>query len=246
MKNILNKIYLGDCQILLPHILEKLDRNKVILISDPPFNIGYKYNEYKDNLDEEEYFEVLETIFGEDKCILIHYPEQLYKFSFKIGKFPNKVVSWVYNSNNYKQHRDIAFFGIEPDFTKVKQPYKNPSDKRIKERMLKGSGGGRLYDWWEIQQVKNVSTQKYNHPCQMPIEVMENIIGILPNDVIIIDPFMGTGTTCLAVKNMNEKQNVDRKYIGIEIDNKYFEIARDRLNGISPTGQTSIFTDFKI
>lgn len=109
-KNVLNKIILGDCQELLPHILENLDREKVILVSDPPFNVNYHYNTYKDNLDEEEYYEALESVFGEDKCVLIHYPEQLYKFSFQIGKFPNKVISWVYNSNTAKQHRDIAFF----------------------------------------------------------------------------------------------------------------------------------------
>jgi len=237
-EQILNKIYLGDCQILLPHILEKIDRKKVILVSDPPFNIGYHYNSYKDNLSEEEYFEALEDIFGSDKCVLIHYPEQIYKFSFQIGKFPDKVVSWVYNSNNAKQHRDIAFFGIIPDFNKYKQPYKNPNDKRIQKLIKNGAGGGRLYDWWNIQQVKNVSTEKYNHPCQMPLEVMRRIIGILPEDSIIIDPFMGSGTTCVAAKELN------RKYIGIEVDETYFEIANNRLNGIDAKGQTSIFTDF--
>lgn len=238
-EDMINTIQLGDCQELLPHILEKLDRNKVILVSDPPFNIGYHYNSYKDNLDEEEYFEALESVFGEDKCVLIHYPEQLYKFSFQIGKFPNKIVSWVYNSNTPKQHRDIAFFGIEPNFSQVKQPYKNPKDKRVIELMKKGHGGGNLYDWWEIQQVKNVSNDKTKHPCQMPLEVMKRIIGILPKDSIIIDPFCGSGTTCLACKELGIN------FIGIEIDEDYYKIAKDRLNGISPKGQTSIFTDFE-
>lgn len=80
--------------------------------------------------------------------------------------------------------------------------------------------------------------------CQMPLKVMKNIIGILPDDAIIIDPFCGSGTTCLAVQIMNEEQNVNRKYIGIEIDEEYYKIAVDRLNGITANGQTSIFTDF--
>lgn len=167
-EDIENKIFLGDCQELLPHILEKVDRSKVILVSDPPFNVGYHYNTYKDNLD----------------------------------------------------------------------------DKRIIERIENGSEGGRLYDWWEINQVKNVSNDKTSHPCQMPIKVMKNIIGILPDDAIIIDPFTGSGTTLLAVKIMNEEQNANRKYIGIEIDPEYHKIAVDRLNGITAYGQTSIFTDF--
>ena len=243
-KDIINTIQLGDCKQLLPYILKKLDRNKVIFVSDPPFNVGYHYNNYKDNLSEEDYYEVLKNIFGEDKCVLIHYPEQLYKISSKISKFPNKVISWVYNSNTAKQHRDIAFFGVEPNMEKVRQPYKNIKDKRIQERIKNGIEGGRLYDWWEINQVKNISSDKTSHPCQMPIKVMKNIIGILPDDVIIIDPFCGSGTTCLAVKIMNEEQKTNRKYIGIEIDPLYYKIAIDRLNGINENGQTSIFTDF--
>lgn len=58
MKGIINKIFLGDCQELLPHILEKVDREKVILVSDPPFNVNYHYNTYKDNLDEEKYYDI--------------------------------------------------------------------------------------------------------------------------------------------------------------------------------------------
>ena len=237
-EDIINTIQLGDCQQLLPHILECVDREKVILVSDPPFNIGYHYNTYKDKLNEEEYFEALESVFGEDKCVLIHYPEQLYKFSFQIGKFPNKIISWVYNSNTSKQHRDIAFFGVNPDFTKVKQPYKNPKDKRIIERLKNGSGGGRLYDWWYINQVKNVSKEKTKHPCQMPLEVMKRIIGILPEDAIIIDPFAGSGTTLVACKQLG------RKFIGIEFDEQYYEIAVNRINNENINEQTSIFTDF--
>ena len=59
-----------------------------------------------------------------------------------MGILPTKVVSWVYNSNTAKQHRDIAFFKVKPDFRKVTQPYKNPNDKRIKERMARGIMGG--------------------------------------------------------------------------------------------------------
>lgn len=223
------KVYNEDCQNILGQLLENIDRKKVIFVSDPPFNIGYHYNTYKDKMSEEEYFEALESVFGNDKCVIIHYPEQLYKFSFQIGKFPEKVVSWVYNSNTAKQHRDIAFFGIMPNMKQVKQPYKNLNDKRIIERIKNGSGGANLYDWWNINQVKNVSKQKTKHPCQMPLEVMENIIGVLPYDAIIIDPFMGSGTTGVAVQSMNHKQNANRQFIGIELDKEYYEIALKRL-----------------
>lgn len=204
------------------------DKN-IIIVSDPPFNINYKYNTYSDNMDEDSYFEMLHFFFKDYPSVVIHYPEQLYKLSFQIGKFPEKVISWVYNSNTGKQHRDIAFFDIKPDMSKVRQPYKNPNDKRIKERIAKGCKGAKLYDWWNVNQVKNVSKEKTEHPCQMPLEVMKNIIGILPDDCLIIDPFMGSGTTGLAVLEMNKEQHVDRDFIGIELDEKYFEIAKERI-----------------
>ena len=58
----------------------------------------------------------------------------------------------------------------------------------------------------------------------MPLEVMKNIIGILPEDYTILDPFMGSGTTGVACKLLG------RDFIGIELDKKYFKIAEQRIN----------------
>lgn len=80
-----------------------------------------------------------------------------------------------------------------------------------------------MYDWWEIQQVKNVSKEKTSHPCQIPLQVMLNIIMLIPNDYLIIDPFAGSGTTLLAAKILH------RNFIGIEIDKSYCEIIEERL-----------------
>lgn len=200
---------------------------KFCIVTDPPFNVGYHYKNYQDNKEENEYYDWLLNILNiqDNPFIVIHYPEQLHKLSIRYGKAPEKVVSWVYNSNTAKQHRDIGFYNIKPDFRKVTQPYKNPNDKRIKERIARGIGGGRLYDWWNVNQVKNVSKQGISHPCVMPVEVMKNIIGIIPDDYVIIDPFMGSGTTGLACKELN------RDFIGYEIDTEYFKEAERRLNG---------------
>jgi site-specific DNA-methyltransferase (adenine-specific) len=215
----------------------ELDDKKFIIVTDPPYNMDYHYNSYKDNLPEEDYYDLLDKVlFGrQNPFVVIHYPEALYKLAFQVGLFPEKVVSWVYNSNTPRQHRDIAFFGVKPDFTKVRQPYKNLKDKRIQERIAKGFEGSKLYDWWEINQIKNVSEEKFDHPCQIPLEVMKRIIGILPKDYIIVDPFMGTGTTGVACKELGYD------FIGVEIDEKYFQIANDRINGIKPNGTLDIF-----
>ena len=199
-----------------------------VIVTDPPFNIGYHYNGYKDSIDAAEYNEMLTTLIMGRQSVVIHYPEYLYELAMEADIKPQRVVSWVYNSNTPRQHRDIAFFNITPDFTKVRQPYKNPNDKRIKERIARGQTGAKLYDWWNINQVKNTSAEKTEHPCQMPLEVMKRIIGILPDDITVIDPFMGSGTTGVAVAELNGGGS-HRRFVGIEMDKKYFDIASKRI-----------------
>lgn len=218
-KDVKFELYNGDCV----EILQNINIEKSVIVTDPPFNIGYHYNSYNDSLPEEEYYSWLVKIFSGRPHVVIHYAEQLYKYSHCCGILPTKVISWVYNSNTAKQHRDICFFNIVPDFRKCGQPYKNPKDKRIMERIARGEEA-RLYDWWEINQVKNVSKEKTEHPCQMPLEVMLRIVKILPDDYVIIDPFMGSGTTGVACKQ------VGKSFIGIERDNKYYEISKQRIS----------------
>lgn len=217
----------GDCLEKMKDIPD----GKYIIVSDPPFNVGYHYNSYNDKMDEGDYYEMLKDVFGHHPHVIIHYPEALYRHSFNIGTFPERVVSWVYNSNTPRQHRDIAFFGVKPDFAKCGQAYKNPTDKRIMKRIAEGKTA-RLYDWWEINQVKNVSVEKTEHPCQMPVEVMERIVKILPEEYTIIDPFMGSGSTGVACVN------IGRNFIGIEKDDKYFEIAKNRIEERLTTAST--------
>lgn len=69
-------------------------------------------------------------------------------------------------------------------------------------------------------------TLKYNvHPTQKPVSLLEELIKTYSNEGdIILDNCMGSGSTGVACKNTN------RNFIGIELDEKYFEIASNRLN----------------
>lgn len=212
----------GDCTLLIDKYINK----NTIIVTDPPFNIGYHYKGYNDNKDDIEYLSIISNILKKAPTVLVHYPEDIVKISVYTDIVPNRIISWVYNSNTRRQHRDIAFYGIDPDFSKVKQPYKNPNDKRIQKLIANGSQGTNLYDWWNVNQVKNVSKEKTSHPCQMPLEVMDRIIKILPDNITVVDPFCGSGTTGVAcIKN-----NID--FVGIEIVEEYAKIANERLVNI--------------
>lgn len=80
-----------------------------------------------------------------------------------------------------------------------------------------------MYDWWNVNQVKNVSKEKTKHPCQMPLEIMKNIVSTLPAGSIVFDPFMGSGTTAQACIDLGYD------FIGCEIDKDYYEIAKKRI-----------------
>jgi len=61
------------------------------------------------------------------------------------------------------------------------------------------------------------------HPTQKPVELMKWCLGFLPKGRVILDPFMGSGTTGVACVNLG------RKFIGVEIEPKYFDIACRRI-----------------
>lgn len=210
---------LGNCLELMKAIP---DKSIDAVITDPPYNIGYKYNGYSDNLSEQEYIDLLSVIHR--PAVVIHYPEQTINILPKILGMCNETVAWVYNSRIQRQHRIISWWGLKPDFTKVRVPYlpATVSDKRNQHKF--NELGRSLPDWWNVQYINNMSLEKTDHPCQIPQSIMERIILISTDkDDTILDPFMGSGTTGVACVKLN------RNFIGIEINPQYFEIAQRRI-----------------
>jgi site-specific DNA-methyltransferase (adenine-specific) len=90
-----------------------------------------------------------------------------------------------------------------------------PNFNRQKDLVHKG-------EVWEILASKNDP-----HPATFPIELIDNILPNLKQNALILDPFMGIGTTGLSCKKHN------CSFIGIEKSNKYFEIANNRINDLT-------------
>lgn len=94
----------------------------------------------------------------------------------------------------------------------------------------------------------SVGVHKHGHPTEKPLDLMCWCLGFLPDAQIIIDPFMGSGTTGVACAKLG------RKFIGIEIEPKYFDIACRRIDDAykqgdmfvappAPREQISLFGD---
>ena len=206
-------------------IIKDLDKEKNLIITDPPYNIAWNYDAYKDKINEDDYLKLFSHFKG-FRFVVIHYIEDIIKYIIPNMGVPTKVVQWVYNSNMGKQHRSIAFFNCKPDFNKATQLPKNPKDKRVNSEV-------KLYDWWLINLVKNVSKEKEDYYNQIPEKVIGNIIKIVAqeND-IIFDPFMGSGTTPAVASKLGYK------YIATDISEKAYNITNKRLSKI----ENNLFT----
>jgi DNA modification methylase len=96
------------------------------------------------------------------------------------------------------------------------------------------SGGVKLYGTVETKKKYYVSScnisdkELFKHPTIKDLNIIKNlVINSSQENEIVLDCFLGSGTTLVAAKELN------RHYIGFEINPEYHKIAVDRLNGIS-------------
>ena len=198
-------------------VIKGLSKENTLIVTDPPYNVGWKYDTYKDKVSDEDYTNLFKPFKGY-KLVVIHYIEDIIKYIVPTMGVPTKCVQWIYNSNMPRQHRTIAWFNCKPDFNKVTQSPKNINDKRVNSEV-------RLYDWWHINLVKNVSKEKQDYANQIPEKVIGNIINLTAQDNdVIFDPFMGSGTTPYVAHKL------DYNYLATDISQKAYNITEKRIN----------------
>lgn len=209
-------LYLGDCMDILP-TLDKVDA----VITDPPYGIDYdptihkKYNGQKNDM---------KKIHGDDSEI-----NMSLIFSMKCKK-----IIWG-AENMYKQlpHRGRWYCWHK------RSPAMNPNTMRGGDFELawadEESGFYKFFNLIHGGVINNDSLTGNNaerfHPTQKPIALMKWCIEQAGNPETILDPFMGSGTTGVAAIQLG------RKFIGIEREPKYFEIACKRIEQAVAQGQ---------
>ena len=111
----------------------------------------------------------------------------------------------------------------------------------FREAGLGLNNGYHLKSKWFTSPINKTDKDNYLHPTIKPLELVKRHIEHATQlGDVILDPFLGSGTTAVASKELG------RQYIGFEIDEEFYDIAKNRLNGIKADGQTSIFTDFNL
>ncbi|MFW6015845.1 MAG: DNA-methyltransferase [bacterium] len=204
-----------------------------------------KGKKYKDDLEETEYRSMLKRVFNECKRVLkedgsiwINIKNRLIKGNivtpfwiqdyFTDMHLKNVIIwnfDWGGSTNKrfapryeyifwYTKHKKNYTFNLED----VKIPSLNYRPKRYKS-LLKNPT-----DVWRMPMVSGNFLERTDHPAQYPEKLIERIIlaGSKENE-IILDPFMGSGTTAVVAKRFN------RFFIGYETEKEYIEMAEKRL-----------------
>jgi site-specific DNA-methyltransferase (adenine-specific) len=245
IKKHLDKVILGDCL----ESLSNLETDSVdMCFADPPFNLEKKYTSYKDQRPDEEYIEWCKLWLDElvrvtkpTGSIFVHnIPRWLTYFATILNEsaYFRHWIAWDAMSNPLGKtllpaHYGILFYTKQPKdfkFYEVRAPHKKC---RVCDSYLKDYGGkkdqmhpfGALVSdvWTDIHRIRH-NVRRDEHPCQLPIHLLERIVLMStdPGD-IVLDPFLGTGTTAIAAKILG------RHYIGLELDPMYKRIAEDKL-----------------
>lgn len=263
MAPFLDRIIVGDCLAVLNQIP---DDSIDACFADPPFNLKKKYTSYNDRKALEDYLSWCEKWLSElvrvtkpDGSIFVHnIPKWLTYFSDYLNQiaFFRHWISWDSMSVPLGKTLLPAHYGILY-YTKRSRGFKFydvriPHKKcRLCDGYLKDYGGkkaqmhpfGTLASdvWTDIHRIRH-KKRRDEHPCQLPIHLLERIILMSSDpDDVILDPFIGTGTTAVAAKRLG------RHYIGIDIDEEYAQIARENVTKEDPSvvdgKYVSIFLD---
>ncbi len=198
-------LYCGDCLEILPE-LEGVDA----VVTDPPYGIGFKYESHDDN--EVEYERLMCRVIGQiDRRLspsCCFFWQAMLHANIWHRWFPNEFRLFA-ACKGFVQFRPTPVqFSWDPIVwwgTASGEP--SVYRKDYHEQRLAPFGYGR---------------ESIDHPCPRPLEQVEYVVNLAGHNCIL-DPFMGSGTTGVACVRTG------RKFIGIELEPKYFAIAVKRI-----------------
>lgn len=160
-------------------------------------------------------------------------------------------ITWTFghglnNTNRFSGRHEVILWytkGNEYNFDldSIRIPQKYPGKKAYKG-VNKGQYSGNPLgknpsDVWDIPNVKASHVEKTEHPCQFPVAIPQRLIKALtPANGLVLDPFVGAGTSGIA--SLIE----GRKFVGSEIDDKFYKIAYQRTE-LAINGQIRVRED---
>jgi len=207
-------VRIGDATLYLGNCLEiQSELNRVdAVITDPPYGVSYKSPSGKGQYERGDYAVLDGDIEPFDPTPWLDYPEVV---MFGVNHFADKLpvsACWL-----VWDKRD----GMTSN---------NNSDCELAWKRTGGSAR-LIRHMWNGMLKDSERNHRRVHPTQKPVVVMEWVIDLCDNPQTILDPYMGSGTTGVAAANLG------RKFIGIEINDNYFNIACERIEAAYAQGR---------
>ena len=258
MEEIINKIFNED---VLAGIGKIPNESIDLIIADPPYCLGKDYGNNSDKKSPSEYLEWskkwIDAVIPKLKNTGSFYIFLSWRYSPEIFSFiktklimineiiwDRRVPSMGGSTRRFSSvHDNIGFFVKTKkyyfDLDAVRIPY-DPKTKKARTRSIFVGKkwlevGYNPKDVWSVPRIHAQDPERENHPTQKPLEIIERIVkASCPEEGIVLDPFMGSGTTAAACVINN------RKYVGFEVNSKYCEIIEERIKKLR--GKLTLFS----
>lgn len=252
-RELIDSIFLGAC---LRHLRQLPDSSVDLVVSSPPYNIGKEYEKKRilEHYLEEQAMVLREchrvlcqtgSIFWQvgsyvDKGRHIPLDVRLFPIFESFGMIPRNRIVWVRPHGLHARrrlscrHETVLWFTKGEEYTfsldpiRIPQKYPNKTSWRAhnKGELTSHPLGKNPGDVWVFQNVKHNHEEQTIHPCQFPEDMIQRIV-LASTEVgdIVLDPYMGVGTVAVVARDL------DRHFVGAELDSKYHAVALHRLSG---------------
>ena len=235
------KLYNGDCLEIMDTLINEGITVDAI-ITDPPY--GTTQNKWDSVISLDEMWNRINKLIKSNGAIvftsqsiftakLILSNEKWFKYKLVWEK--SKATNFLNAKKQpLRKHEDICVFYNKQPTYKPQMREGKPYDKGVRKDQLTGSYGdfnpvhvkseGKRYPTDVVYFKTAESEGKVYHSTQKPVKLMEYLIKTYTNEGdLVLDFTMGSGSTGVACMNTN------RRFIGIELDEKYFNIAKNRI-----------------
>lgn len=237
-----DRIVCGDCLVELGKLRPEVAD---LVFADPPFNIGYEYDQYDDRLEYEKYekwtgqwMESCRRILKPDGSFYVaigdEFAAEVRLIGRRLGLHLRNWIIWYYTfgqstSKKFaRSHTHIFYFAKNKlRFYFNDRAVRILSDRQKQYDDRRASERGKLPDdvWVQFPRVCGTFRERLGeHPCQMPESLLMRIIrASCPPGGLVVDPFAGSGTTLVAALKLG------RRFFGVELSGGYVEAAERRL-----------------
>ncbi|MBN1489803.1 MAG: site-specific DNA-methyltransferase [Phycisphaerae bacterium] len=244
-KPAMDRLYKCDCLKFLARFRKRFVH---LVFADPPFNIGYKYDQYCDKMEYEAYVDwtrkwmaACQRVLRPDGSFYIaigdEFAAEVRTIGRELGLHLRNWIIWHYTFGQQtknmfaRSHTHIFYFVMDPtNFVFNDTHVRFPSARHTEYSDKRADPMGRVPDntWDEFPRVCGTFREREGwHGCQMPESLLMRIIRASsnPGDVVL-DPFSGSGTTLVSAAKLG------RHYLGTDLSDNYVAYARKRLGDV--------------